>query len=93
MVHSIIGYAPTVDPVGPLVGQGLAYAGFAAVLWPSVPLVVEERLIGLGYGVVTSVQNLGLASFPQIVGAIATTKVSVECRVSTDCLLPATHSH
>lgn len=33
-------------PVAPLVGQGLAYSGFAAVLWPSVPLVVEKRLIG-----------------------------------------------
>ena len=75
VVHSILGYAPSVDPVGPLVGQGLAYAGFAAVLWPSVPLVVEQRFIGLGYGVVTSVQNLGLASFPLIVSGIASAKV------------------
>ena len=77
VVHSILGYAPTVDPIGPLVGQGLAYAGFAAVLWPSVPLVVDQRLIGLGYGVVTSIQNIGLASFPLIVAGIATSKVSL----------------
>ena len=58
------------SPIVPLVGQGLAYAGFAAVLWPSVPLVVEKRLTGLAYGVCTSIQNIGLATFPLIVAAI-----------------------
>lgn len=75
VVHTLLGYSPQTDPTGPLVGQGLAYAGFAAVLWPSIPLVVEQRLIGLGYGVVTSVQNGGLAAFPLIISGIATTKV------------------
>lgn len=69
IVHTLLGYSK-VTPVAPLVGQGLAYSGFAAVLWPSVPLVVEKRLIGLAYGVITSIQNGGLASFPLIVAAI-----------------------
>ena len=60
----------TMTPVVPLVGQGLAYAGFAAVLWPSVPLVVPKRLTGLAYGVCTSIQNIGLAGFPLIVAQI-----------------------
>jgi hypothetical protein len=34
------------NPIGPLVGQGLAYTGFVSVLWPAIPLVVEERLLG-----------------------------------------------
>ena len=55
IVHTVLAKSNG-SPVVPLVGQGLAYSGFAAVLWPSVPLVVEKRLIGLGYGVVTSVQ-------------------------------------
>ena len=59
-----------ISPIAPLVGQGLAYAGFAAVLWPSVPLVVEKRLTGLAYGVCTSIQNIGLATFPLIVASI-----------------------
>ena len=67
IVHSFLGRTK-VDPVGPLVGQGLAYSAFAAVLWPSVPLVCDQRLIGLGYGVVTSVQNIGLTLFPVIIG-------------------------
>lgn len=71
VVHSLLG-ATDVDPVGPLVGQGLSYSGFAAVLWPSVPLVVQKQYIGLAYGVVTSVQNIGLASFPLIIATIYT---------------------
>jgi MFS family permease len=53
-----------------MVGQGIAYAGFAAVIWPSIPLVIPAKLIGLGYGVTTSIQNAGLAAFPLIIAAI-----------------------
>jgi MFS family permease len=53
-----------------MVGQGLAYSAFAAVIWPSVPIVCEKKYIGLGYGAITSIQNAGLASFPLIVAAI-----------------------
>ena len=67
IVHTFLGHS-IVNPIGPLVGQGLAYTCFAAVLWPSVPLVCDQRFIGLGFGVVTSVQNIGLALFPAIIG-------------------------
>lgn len=45
LVHGLLGLTE-VSPVGPLVGQGLAYTGFAAVLWPAVPLVIDEQLTG-----------------------------------------------
>lgn len=69
VVHCFLGFS-NVSPVGPLIGQGLAYSGFAAVLWPSVALVVEPRLVGLGYGIVVSIQNFGLAVFPLIIATI-----------------------
>jgi hypothetical protein len=69
IVHYYLGYSH-VDPVGPLVGQGLAYSGFAAVVWPSVALVIDPRLVGLGYGIVVSIQNSGLAAFPLIIAQI-----------------------
>lgn len=69
IVHCLLALTH-VDPIGPLVGQGLAYAGFAAVLWPSVPLVVQQHLVGLAFGLVTSIQNCGLAIFPVIISAI-----------------------
>ena len=48
----------------PLIGQGLAYSAFAAALWPSVPYVVDDKYVGTAYGVITAVQNLGLATIP-----------------------------
>jgi MFS family permease len=69
VVHSLMA-ATDVDPIGPMVGQGLAYSGFAAVLWPSIPLVIPAKFTGLGYGVVTAIQNGGLAIFPLIIAAI-----------------------
>ena len=69
IVHSFLGFT-TVDPVGPLVGQGLAYSCFAAVIWPSVPLVVPPELVGFAYGVVFSIQNMGMAVFPLIIATI-----------------------
>lgn len=58
------------SPVLPLILQGLAYSMYAAVIWPSVPLVVEPKYIGTAFGVITSVQNIGLVSFPMIIAAI-----------------------
>lgn len=69
VVHLLLGLT-SVNPIGPLVGQGLAYTGFVSVLWPSVPLVVEERLTGLAFGIVTSMQNLACAVIPLIVASI-----------------------
>lgn len=59
-----------ISPVAPLVGQGVAYALYASVLWPSVTLTVEERLTGTAFGVITSIQNIGLALFPLLIAAI-----------------------
>lgn len=69
IVHLFLGLTK-VNPIGPLVGQGLAYTGFVSVLWPSVPLVVEEELTGLAFGIVTSVQNLACAVIPLIIASI-----------------------
>lgn len=69
VVHALLGFT-TITPVSLLVGQGLAYTGFASVLWPSVPIVVEERMTGLGFGIVMSVNNLASAIVPIIISQI-----------------------
>lgn len=71
LVHLLLGITK-INPVGPLVGQGLAYTGFVSVLWPAVPLVVEERETGLAFGIVTSGQNLATAVIPLIAASIYT---------------------
>lgn len=56
----------------PLIGQGAAYSIYASALWPSVQMVVKPHEVGTAYGVVTAIQNGGLALFPMIVGALKT---------------------
>ena len=51
----------------PLVGQGVAYSIYASSLWPTVQATVMQHEVGMAYGVVTAVQNGGLALFPYIV--------------------------
>jgi len=58
------------SPIMPLVGQGVAYSLFAAVLWPSVGLTVPKQFTGTAFGVMTSIQNIGLATFPLVIAAI-----------------------
>ena len=60
----------TSSPIIPLVGQGIAYSLYAAVLWPSVPLTVQKQYTGTGFGVITSIQNIGLALFPLMIAGI-----------------------
>jgi hypothetical protein len=69
LVHALLGYSE-VTPYVPLVGQGVAYSMFAAALWPSVPYLVPDKSIGIAYGVVTAVQNIGLAGIPLLVSAV-----------------------
>ena len=69
IVHSFLGYSDC-SPVGPLVGQGIAYSIFAAVIWPCIPLVVPENLVGLAYGALFSIQSAGLAVFPLLIAFI-----------------------
>jgi MFS family permease len=68
-VHSLLAFTD-ITPVVPMVGQGLAYSMFASALWPSVPYLVPERSVGIAYGVVTAVQNAGLAGIPLLVSAV-----------------------
>lgn len=72
VVHLILAFTPS-DAVPlwfPLLGQGIAYSLFSAVIWPSVGMVVEPRMCGTAYGIILSMQNLGLALFPMLVAFI-----------------------
>lgn len=49
---------------------GVVYSFLVSGLWPSIPLAVEENVVGVSYGAMTSLQNIGLAVFPLVVGKI-----------------------
>lgn len=69
IAHSLIAFT-LITPYVPLVLLGVSYSIYASAMWPSVAYVVEQRLLGTAYGIVTAVQNAGLAVFPLIIGAI-----------------------
>jgi len=70
LAHLGLGWATSLTPILPLIGQGIAYSVFAAALWPSVPFTVPKHAEGLAYGFVNAVQNGGLALFPLIVSMV-----------------------
>ena len=58
----------TFAPVGPMVVIGLAFSLVPAALWPAVPLIVQAKSVGTAFGLMTMIQNFGLATFPWVVG-------------------------
>uniref|UniRef100_A0A7S2U807 Lysosomal dipeptide transporter MFSD1 n=1 Tax=Attheya septentrionalis TaxID=420275 RepID=A0A7S2U807_9STRA len=69
MVHTTLALSIS-SPVVPLVGQGIAYSLYAAVIWPSIPLVVDKKLTGTAFGVMLALQNVGLSLFPILIAGI-----------------------
>lgn len=49
---------------------GIAFSLVPAAMWPSVALIVEEKKLGTAYGLMASIQNLGLYAFPILAGMI-----------------------
>ena len=52
----------------PMALMGLAFSLIPAVMWPSVAIIVDESKLGTAYGLMTMIQNIGLASFNFIIG-------------------------
>lgn len=59
-----------IPPKYPMMILGAAFVLVPAAMWPSIPLIVEERFQGSAYGLMTMVQNLGLALFPYLNGKL-----------------------
>ncbi|EPY36035.1 hypothetical protein STCU_00787 [Strigomonas culicis] len=51
-----------------MVGMGVCYSFLVSGLWPSVPLSVPENVVGLSFGAMTAVQNIGFSFFPLLIG-------------------------
>lgn len=62
--------ATSLSPLFLMMVIGLLISFLAASLWPAVPLVVPPKAVASSFGVMTSLQNIGLAIFPMLVGAI-----------------------
>ncbi len=49
---------------------GISFSLVPASLWPSVPKLVENKLLGSAYAVIFWIQNIGLYSLPMIIGNV-----------------------
>jgi MFS family permease len=54
----------------PMSVLGIAFSLVPAVMWPSVAYIVDESKLGTAYGLMTMIQNIGLAGFNWLVGAV-----------------------
>lgn len=53
-----------------IVVLGVSFALVPAALWPSVPKIIEERVLGSAYCLIFWVQNIGLCLVPLVIGIV-----------------------
>ncbi|HYY69350.1 MAG TPA: MFS transporter [Terriglobales bacterium] len=61
-------FAAPVHLVAPVAIMGVAFALVPAVIWPSVAYIVEQKTLGTALGLMTMIQNMGMASFNYLLG-------------------------
>ncbi len=67
--HLLI-YSAAVGAILPLLMIGIAYSIFGSVIWPCVPVVVEDSLHGTAYGTMAAFQNTGQFIMPLVLQQI-----------------------
>ena len=69
--HLLIGFAPSGKPFFGYLSMillGFSYSLVPAAMWPSVPKVIPEKMLGTAYALIYWVQNLGLWAFKRFAG-------------------------
>jgi len=67
-----------VPPYLPMILLGASFVLVPAAMWPSVPLIVEKNVTGTAFGLMTMIQNAGLALFPYLNGKLRVATHSYE---------------
>jgi MFS family permease len=52
----------------PMAMMGIAFSLIPGIMWPSVSYLVEQSKLGTAYGLMTLIQNIGLAGFNFLIG-------------------------
>ena len=71
--HLLLAFAPQGVPFFgylAMVLLGFGYSLVPAALWPSVPKIVPDKVLGTTFALVYWVQNLGLLAFKMLAGGI-----------------------
>ena len=93
IAHLLLAFAPAGVPFWgylAMVFLGFGYSLVPAALWPSVPKIVPDKVLGTAFALTNWVQNLGLLSFKWLSGVILGTSVQgpvhVEMMFSALCV-------
>lgn len=54
----------------PVILMGIAIALFCSVIIPTLPMIVNPKLLGTAFGLMEMMQNLALGLFPIFIGMI-----------------------
>ncbi len=57
-----------INIIVPMAIMGISFSLVPAVMWPSVAYIIEESRLGTAYGLMTMIQNIGLAGFNFLIG-------------------------
>ena len=60
----------TIVAMGAIVLLGISFSLVPATLWPSVPKLIDNKVLGSAYSAIFWIQNVGLMSVPIIIGSI-----------------------
>jgi len=66
-VYLMMGYT-NISLYVPMAMMGVAFSLIPAVMWPSVAYIVDQSRLGTAYGLMTMIQNIGLAGLNLIIG-------------------------
>lgn len=73
IAHLLLAFAPAGVPFWgylAMVFLGFGYSLVPAALWPSVPKIVPDKVLGTTFALIYWVQNLGLMSFKWVAGVL-----------------------
>ncbi len=56
--------------IGAIVLLGISFSLVPAALWPSMPKVIDAKVLGSAYSATFFIQNIGLMSVPMIIGRV-----------------------
>lgn len=79
-----------VPPRYPMILLGAAFVLVPAAMWPAVALLVDKNRTGTAYGLMTMIQNIGLALFPWLNGRLRVLTHTYEASMVMFALLGAT---
>ena len=66
-MRSLVNVVAAVAPTGMM---PVSFSLVPAALWPSVPKIIDEKVLGSAYCVIFWIQNIGLCLVPLLIGKV-----------------------